>query len=87
MNAPEFYVYAITFDQDTFGIYSTREAAEASLAAQIEGHGPAWEDCEVERWTIQGRPEMAGTPQEEWSDALELAHQWKGYWEDDPPSI
>ncbi len=56
--APSFYVYAITFDQDVFGIYSTREAAEESLRQQIEAGGPAWEDCEVSRWRVAGEPEV-----------------------------
>lgn len=52
-----FYVYAIVFDQDCFGIFGTREEAEASLAKQTAEGGPAWEDCEVERWQVEGRPE------------------------------
>jgi hypothetical protein len=35
-----FYVYVITFDQDTFGIFATREAAEESLRQQIAQGGP-----------------------------------------------
>lgn len=58
MVEPFFYVYAITFDQDTFGIFATREAAEQSLEAQIAEGGPAWEDCEVTRWRVVGVPEI-----------------------------
>lgn len=52
-----FYVYAITFDQDVFGIFSTREAAEEDFKRQIEDRGPAWKDCEIERWKVKGEPE------------------------------
>jgi len=54
-----FYVYAIAFDQDVFGIFATREAAEADLKLkrQIDEGGPAWEDCNVERWRVDGTPE------------------------------
>ena len=53
-----FYVYAITFDQDTFGVFATREEAQASLKQQIAEGGPAWQDCEIERWLIEGTPEI-----------------------------
>ena len=56
-----FFVYAITFDQDTFGIFATRAAAEESLARQIAAGGPAWDGCEVERWRVEGSPELAET--------------------------
>lgn len=52
-----FYVYAITFDQDTFGVFATRKEAEESMAEQIAGHGPAWDDCKISRWKISGEPE------------------------------
>ena len=52
-----FFVYAITFDQDTFGLFATREAAEEDLKKQIEGGGPAWDDCKVVRWRVDGTPE------------------------------
>lgn len=58
-NGPFFYVYAITFDQDTFGVYATRAEAEESLREQIAGHGPAWDDCQVTRWRIWGVPERS----------------------------
>lgn len=58
MSSDHFYVYAITFDQDTFGVFATREAAERSLRQQIAEGGPAWEDCQVERWRVEGQPEM-----------------------------
>lgn len=48
------YVYVIHFDQDEFGIFPTREQAEASLKEQIAGHGPAWEDCEITPRRIYG---------------------------------
>lgn len=54
-----FFVYAITFDQDTFGIYATRADAEKSLARQIAEGGPAWADCKIERWRVEGTPEVA----------------------------
>lgn len=54
-----FYVYAIVFDEESFGLFATREEAEASLRRQIESGGPAWEDCEVIRWRIYGNPEIA----------------------------
>lgn len=53
-----FYVYVIAFDQDVFGIFATREAAEANLMQQILDGGPAWDGCEVQRWRVQGQPEM-----------------------------
>lgn len=49
---PPLYVYAITFDQNVFGIFRTEEAAEADLARQIEQGGPAWDGCKVERWKV-----------------------------------
>lgn len=54
-----FYVYAIVFDQEVFGIYATREEAGTSLKRQIEAGGPAWEDCEVVSWLVGGDPETA----------------------------
>ena len=48
------YVYVIHFDQDEFGIFATRAEAEASLAEQIAGGGPAWEDCEITARRIYG---------------------------------
>jgi hypothetical protein len=61
MNETEwFYVYTIDFDQDNFGIFSTREEAEKSLEEQITGHGPAWEDCHITRRMIHGKPEIDG---------------------------
>jgi len=53
-----FFIYAITFDQDTFGVFATREEAEESLKQQTAEGGPAWEDCKVERWRIKGVPEF-----------------------------
>ena len=52
-----FYIYVIAFDQDTFGAFASREGAEKSLHKQITEGGPAWEDCEIERWFIEGTPE------------------------------
>lgn len=52
-----FYVYAITFDQDTFGVFATRKDAEDSLASQISDGGPAWADCSIEKWRVNGVPE------------------------------
>lgn len=57
--ADGFYIYVIAFDQEQFGIYSTREAAEEALAGQIAEGGPGWEDCKVERWLVNGTPEVA----------------------------
>lgn len=48
------YVWAITFDQDVFGLFATEELAEAELERQIEAGGPAWDDCKVERWKVIG---------------------------------
>lgn len=56
-DAPHFYVYAIVFDQDLFGIFATRVAAETDLERQIAEGGPAWRDCKVERWRVEGEPE------------------------------
>lgn len=56
--AEHFFVYAITFDQDTFGIYATREAAEEGLREQIAAGGPAWKDCTIKRWRVEGKPEV-----------------------------
>jgi hypothetical protein len=55
-----FYVYAITFDQDTFGVFATHKEAEESMAEQSAGHGPAWDDCTISQWRIYGEPEMFG---------------------------
>jgi hypothetical protein len=52
-----FYVYIIAFDNECFGIFATRKAAEESLAEQISKGGPAWGDCKVEQWAILGEPE------------------------------
>jgi hypothetical protein len=57
-DSPHFFVYVIAFDQDVFGIFATREDAEASLERQISEGGPAWRDCEVERWRVWGTPEI-----------------------------
>lgn len=54
-----FYVYVIAFDQEQFGIYATKEAADEALAGQIADGGPAWGDCKVERWLVAGDPEIA----------------------------
>lgn len=59
-----FYVCVIAFDQDVFGIFSTREAAEVSLGRQIAEGGPAWDACEVERWRVEGDPEVGPRPGE-----------------------
>ena len=53
-----FYLYAITFDEEVFGVFSTREKAEKNFEEQIAGSGPAWEDCKIVRWKIEGIPEM-----------------------------
>jgi hypothetical protein len=53
-----FYVYVIAFDQDVFGIFATREEAEKNLERQIEEGGPAWDACKVERWKVNGTPEV-----------------------------
>ena len=53
-----FYIYAITFDQDVFGVFATREEAQASLKQQIAEGGPAWGDCKIQRWLIEGTPEI-----------------------------
>jgi hypothetical protein len=54
-----FYVYVIAFDQEQFGIYATKEAADEALAAQIAEGGPAWDGCTVQRWIVAGEPELA----------------------------
>ena len=41
-------VYVIAFDSQVFGIFRSREAAEAGLAQQIADGGPAWSSCSVE---------------------------------------
>jgi hypothetical protein len=53
-----FYVYAIIYDQEVFGLFATREEAERSLRKQIKDGGPAWDDCEIARWRIDGIPEI-----------------------------
>src|SRR5258708_708878 len=57
-----FYVYAITFDQDVFGVFSTREAAEKDLEDQIAGGGPAWDGCDVSRLRVARAPEATIEP-------------------------
>ena len=59
-----FYVYKICFDQDVFGIFATHEAAEESLRRQIAEGGPAWDGCDIERWRVEGRPEIVTAEQE-----------------------
>lgn len=56
-SAAFFFVYAIAFDQDTFGVFSTRQAAEDSLRQQVKDGGPAWDGCEVQKWRIMGAAE------------------------------
>jgi len=58
-----FYVYAITFDQEVFGLYATHEDAQWSLDKQIAAGGPAWDACKVERWRISGEPERGNEEQ------------------------
>lgn len=58
MEAKGFVVYIIAFDSECFGIYSTRLAAEEALQDQIDKGGPAWEDCTIEKWAINGPPEL-----------------------------
>lgn len=53
-----FFVYAITFDSEVFGVFATKDEAEADLAQQIADDGPAWDDCVVKRWRIKGLPEV-----------------------------
>lgn len=53
-----FFIYAIMFDQDTFGIFATRKEAEDDLKRQIASGGPAWEDCKIEQWRVNGTPEV-----------------------------
>jgi hypothetical protein len=52
-----FNVYVIVFDPDVFGIFASREAAEAEFERQINEGGPAWPDCKVEAWFVEGEPE------------------------------
>lgn len=46
------HVYVIAFDQDQFGIFRTREAAEKNLQYQIGHGGPAWDGCQVEKMYV-----------------------------------
>jgi hypothetical protein len=55
---PQFVVYGICFDYEVFGLYATREEAEASLKAQIKQGGPAWDGCEISAFYLDGTPEV-----------------------------
>lgn len=57
MTEPHFFVYAIVFDRECFGIYATAQEARGALERDIREGGPAWEHCEVERWRVEGTPE------------------------------
>jgi hypothetical protein len=57
MSTSGFNVYVIAFDSDVFGIFASREAAEAEFERQINEGGPAWQDCKVEPWFVEGVPE------------------------------
>ncbi len=46
-------VWAIVFDSEQFGVFRTLEAAQADLARQIAGSGPAWEDCQIVGWRLR----------------------------------
>jgi hypothetical protein len=54
----KFVVYAITYDDECFGLYATRVEAETAFARQLAEGGPAWEDCHVNPWWINGEPEV-----------------------------
>jgi hypothetical protein len=43
------YIWAITFDDEVFGLFRTEDAAKADLERQIQEGGPAWEACKVEK--------------------------------------
>lgn len=53
----KFYVYAIMFDQDCFGIFASHEDAKQSLKQQIAAGGPAWDGCNIVKQTVSGTPE------------------------------
>lgn len=59
MNKKFFYVYAVVFDQECFGVYATREEAEESLDKQMSSGGPAWDGCDIAQWKITGVPEVS----------------------------
>jgi hypothetical protein len=48
------YVWTIDYDNECYGIYATKEAAEEGLARQIADGGPAWDNCEVHRCRAAG---------------------------------
>jgi hypothetical protein len=48
------YVWTIDYDNECYGIYATKEAAEEGLARQIAEGGPAWDACEVHQRSVAG---------------------------------
>lgn len=43
----EIELFVIQYDNEVFGVFGSREEAEASLAKQIANGGPAWAGCEI----------------------------------------